>query len=135
MRLALWLESNTEEKMTRINVVPPQELSGPHLVAEYRELPRIFGLVRARIEKGHSPSECKIPTEYRLGLGHVTFFYDKLGFLAKRQRQLIQEMLDRHYSPKFTSVDISDIPPEWKNYYVTTKNALHVNRQRIKERS
>jgi hypothetical protein len=121
--------------MTRINVVSPQELSGPHLVAEYRELPRIFGLVRARIEKGHSPSECKIPTEYRLGAGHVTFFYDKLGFLAKRQRSLIKEMLDRKYSPSFTSVDISDIPPEWKSDYTPTEEALLINRRRIKERS
>lgn len=121
--------------MTRINVVPPSELSGPHLVAEYRELPRIFGLVRARIEKGQSPSQCNIPTKYRLGTGHVTFFYDKITFLAKRQKRLIREMIYRNYSPKFTSVDVSDIPPEWKNDYIPTEEALSINRQRIKERS
>lgn len=29
--------------MTRINVVPVTELTDKHLLAEYRELPRIFG--------------------------------------------------------------------------------------------
>ncbi len=32
--------------MTRINCVPVEELSGPHLVAEYRELPRVFALAQ-----------------------------------------------------------------------------------------
>jgi len=31
--------------MTRINCAPKKELSDKHLAAEYRELPRIFGLV------------------------------------------------------------------------------------------
>ncbi|MBP7000765.1 pyrimidine dimer DNA glycosylase/endonuclease V [Amaricoccus sp.] len=41
--------------MTRINVVPPEELSRAHLVAEYRELPRVFGMVRAMIARGLDP--------------------------------------------------------------------------------
>jgi hypothetical protein len=121
--------------MTRINVVPPEELSGPHLVAEYRELPRIFNLVRARIEKGYTPNRCNIPKEYKLGSGHVLFFYNKLHFLEMRQKRLIKEMENRGYKPNFTSVDISDIGPEWKNHYFPTKEALEINRARIKERS
>jgi hypothetical protein len=31
--------------VTRINLVDPKELSRQHLVAEYRELPRIFNYV------------------------------------------------------------------------------------------
>lgn len=30
--------------MTRINCVPVRELGGKHLVAEYRELPRVYAL-------------------------------------------------------------------------------------------
>lgn len=121
--------------MTRINLVPPQELSGPHLVAEYRELPRIFNLVRNRIKKGQTPKDCKIPSEYKLGPGHVTFFFNKLYFLAHRQKSLIKEMESRGYKPNFKSVNISDIPPEWQNNYIPTKEALEINRQRIKDRS
>jgi deoxyribonuclease (pyrimidine dimer) len=121
--------------MTRINLIPPKELSGPHLVAEYRELPRIFNLVRTRIKKGHTPKDCKIPTKYKLGPGHVTFFFDKLYFLAHRQKTLINEMKKRGYSPSFGYPDISDIPPEWCNHYIPTEDAIAINKQRIKERS
>ena len=35
--------------MTRINVVPPRLLLDEHLLAEYRELPRVFALAKAPI--------------------------------------------------------------------------------------
>jgi len=121
--------------MTRINLIPPSELSGPHLVAEYRELPRIFNLVRNRIQKGNTPKDCKIPDTYRLGAGHVTFFFNKLYFLAHRQKRLIQEMKNRGYSPSFGYPDISDIPAEWCNHYIPTEEAISINKKRILERS
>ena len=49
--------------MTRINGIPPQELTGPHLVAEYRELPRIFALVRAAAARGARPEDPRNPLE------------------------------------------------------------------------
>lgn len=55
--------------MTRINLVPPEELSRQHLVAEYRELPRIFALVRAAQGKGLKPANIKAPAVYVLGRG------------------------------------------------------------------
>ena len=69
--------------MTRINLVPPSELHDKHLLAEYRELPRVFKLAR--------PCD-DIPEKYCLGTGHVKFFYNKLEFLYKRQCQLCEEM-------------------------------------------
>lgn len=60
--------------MTRINCIPPRELSREHLIAEYRELPRIFALVRAAIARGESPDDPRNPTSYTLGAGHVRFF-------------------------------------------------------------
>jgi deoxyribonuclease (pyrimidine dimer) len=120
--------------MTRINLIPPSELSGPHLVAEYRELPRIFNLVRKRAAKGDTPSKCKIPGEYKLGPGHVTFFFDKLSFLADRQKQLIAEMKNRGYKPSFGDPNISDIDSVWCNNYRPTEQAIKINRERIAER-
>jgi hypothetical protein len=38
--------------MTRINCIPVEEPSAPHLVAEYRALPRVFALARKAAARG-----------------------------------------------------------------------------------
>ncbi|MFA5489594.1 MAG: pyrimidine dimer DNA glycosylase/endonuclease V [Candidimonas sp.] len=120
--------------MTRINCVPVNELSGPHLVAEYRELPRVFTLA----EKASARGSFSQPTAYTLGKGHVTFFYTRLGYLAKRHTELIQEMKRRGYKPSFTGIrreDLPLIPDSFWTSWEPTNEALRLNRQRIKERS
>ena len=86
--------------MTRINCIPPRQLSREHLIAEYRELPRIFALVHAAIARGESPDDPRNPTSYTLGAGHVRFFYCRLGYLVKRQLAIIDEMRDRRSSSR-----------------------------------
>ncbi|MFD1197470.1 pyrimidine dimer DNA glycosylase/endonuclease V [Brucella gallinifaecis] len=122
--------------MTRINCIYPSELTAAHLVAEYRELPRVFALVRAAIERGEKPDDARNPNAYTLGKGHVRFFYPRLGYLAKRQTALIAEMLARGYSPQFTTTDklLNDFPAEWCNDWEPTENAIAINRARISER-
>lgn len=123
--------------MTRINVVPPEELSGKHLVAEYRERPRIFALVRAAQGKGLRPSDLKAPTAYVLGRGHMLFFYDKCMFLLRRQQSLIREMRSRGYDPKFAYPNdlITGLDQHWLGDYEPTDEAMAINRARIKERT
>lgn len=118
--------------MTRINLVPPEELSGKHLVAEYRELPRVFSIARKRGKQGGH-----LPQSYTLGKGHVLFFTDKLLFLLIRYQALIDEMRARNYNAKPVPLDdlVRGIPASMFNGYRPTKEALKVNRQRIKERS
>lgn len=65
--------------MTRINVIAVEDLSNEHLMAEYRELPRIFTHVRK-----HGIQKDRIPEQYTLGKGHVLFFTDKLDWLHAR---------------------------------------------------
>ncbi len=122
--------------MTRINCVPPSELTAKHLVAEYRELPRIFGLVRQAILRGERPDDPRNPADYRLGTGHVRFFYPRLGWLAARQAALIAEMLARGYRPAFTGAEgLADgIGAEWCGAWQPTPEALALNRTRIAER-
>lgn len=122
--------------MTRINCMPPQELTGPHLVAEYRELPRIFALVRAAMARGERPDDPRNPREYCLGAGHVRFFYPRLGYLAGRQAALIAEMKARGYAPSFTDPHalLDGIPDEWRGDWIPTEQALAINRARIAER-
>lgn len=88
--------------MTRINLVDPRELDPRHLVAEYRELPRIFALIRA--DDAHRATGRATPDpgpEYVLGPGHVRFFYNKAPWLLERQKALVAEMLACGMKPQF----------------------------------
>lgn len=119
--------------MTRINCIPVEELSNKHLVSEYRELPRVFGLI-----KGYQKRKRKsmIPSKYVLGTGHVTFFYDKALYLLNRQKQLVSEMQRRGYKPQFTNCDdlLNGIEPKYINDWQPTKEAIALNKARIRER-
>ena len=123
--------------MTRINCIPPRELSREHLIAEYRELPRTFALVRAAIERGETPDDPRNPPSYTLGTGHVRFFYCRLGYLVKRQAAIIEEMRFRGYRPNFDDVAalVADIPMAWCQDWEPTPEAVAANRARIEERS
>lgn len=122
--------------MTRINLVPPSELCRQHLVAEYREIARVFGLVRKAQTRGLTPSSIDIPDKYVLGPGHVKFFYIRLKFLSRRQMSLVCEMQNRGYSPKFTSPEelLYDIDDHWFNDYEPTPDAIELSRRRIAEK-
>ncbi|NYT46142.1 endonuclease [Alcaligenaceae bacterium] len=119
--------------MTRINCIPVQELSGPHLVAEYRELPRVFALAQKASARGGFIQ----PTAYTLGKGHLLFFYTRLGYLARRHAELIEEMKRRGYKPSYAGIqrdDFPSIPAEYWGDWQPTPEALALNRQRIQER-
>ncbi|MFQ6722460.1 pyrimidine dimer DNA glycosylase/endonuclease V, partial [Bordetella pertussis] len=119
--------------MTRINCVPVEELSGPHLVAEYRELPRVFALAHKAAARGALVQ----PAAYTLGKGHLLFFYTRLGYLARRHRALVEEMRRRGYRPAFAGVtceDFADIPAPFWNDRTPTEEALALNRARIAAR-
>lgn len=123
--------------MTRINCVPPTELTVKHLVAEYRELPRVFGLVRLAVARGEAPDDPRNPLAYTLGKGHIRFFYCRLGYLTRRQQALVAEMQRRGYQPSFTETAqlLAGLPPEWCADWEPTAEALALNRARIAERS
>ena len=84
--------------MTRINLVDPQELTDQHLVAEYRE---IFMVGSSLVRSLASPNwnDNKIPKQFSLNKGHVSFFYDKGEYLYKRYLDLIDEMKRRGMNP------------------------------------
>lgn len=126
--------------MTRINCVPPEELSGKHLVAEYRELPRLFKLIvqyHDRLTDGDGPPEPDLPPAYTLGKGHVRFFYDKAQWLVERQHALVAEMLRRGYSPTHRNPELllMDVPTYLRGHWTPSEEAMRINRARIKERT
>lgn len=123
--------------MTRVNCVPVEQLSREHLVAEYRELPRIFGMVRGMAERGVTdPKLADIPSSYRMGTGHMKFFTDKLGWCVQRQKLLILEMRRRGYQPNFDDPEslLQGIPEAFHGSWSPTDRDLEISWARIRER-
>lgn len=115
--------------MTRINLVPVEELCDQHLLAEHRELTRIPNAVAKG--KYHLRGQ---PLDYKLGEGHVRFFFDKLSFLKKRYDLLHQECKQRGFNVQYIwPENLPDDISLWKDYE-PTENALKINRTRIEER-
>lgn len=115
--------------MTRINIVPVEELCDQHLLAEHRELTRIPNA----IARGRFNLDCQ-PAEYKLGEGHVKFFFNKLQFLNSRYIALNKECLLRGFNIKNRWPQ--DLPTDkalWLDY-APTQSALKINRERIEIR-
>ena len=126
--------------MTRINTIDPSLLLNEHLVAELIELPRIPNNVMSGKAKVILD---KIPADYTLGKGHVTFFYNKLLFLKLRHQCLRKEYFIRNNKEwmdgNFIEIDLSPLESniftqalcsDWE----VDKNAVIQNVARIKER-
>lgn len=119
--------------MTRINCIPPKELTDKHLLAEYRELPRIFRLAR----------HCSdAPKEYCLGTGHMKFFFNKLTYLVKRQYAIVNELKARGFNLSYSADSLFFYHEDnggslskslWNDWYPDEK-AKAINRVRIQDR-
>lgn len=122
--------------MTRINLVDPSVLTDKHLVAEYAELPRIFTAVRKHVASGLVPACFTIPSEYVLGKGHVTFFYNKVYWLRNRFGMLYTEMKDRGFNvdeglANTIIIDADAIPVEWQGNYRPSPQEAYTNMSRL----
>ena len=115
--------------MTRINLIPPTELCDQHLLAEHRELTRIPNAVAKG--KFHLKGQ---PEEYKLGEGHVRFFFNKMAFLKRRYDELHAECKARGFKVQYIWPETLPSSPELWLDYQPTDAALEINRQRIQER-
>lgn len=122
--------------MTRINCVPVEELNDKHLVAEYHEITRVFGLVRKNLESGKDLFKIPAPSEYTLGTGHVKFFYTRLAWVERRMADLALEMHRRKMKVRLDLLKgISDgLPVELFGEWEADDKALAINRERLAER-
>lgn len=124
--------------MTRINTIDPFDLLDQHLFAEWRELPRIFALARYWSDSGE---RSKIPDSYRLGTGHVRFFYDKLQWLAFRHAILTSELLARGYNLGNGYIELgeyigwmkAEYPQLW-NGWEPNAEAHRINLERLQDK-
>ena len=116
--------------MTRINVgIHPSELTDKHLLAEHREIKRIPNC----IAKGKYNMD-GIPNRFKLGKGHVKFFYNKLLYLGKRYLKLHKECIARGFNVQNYTEAWVDVPIELMNDYKPTKEDRLIVQERINEK-
>lgn len=134
--------------MTRLNLVDPTELMDQHLMAEYREIkmvPRALkrsidaAVKRVRSDAALAAVLRRIPPEYTLNTGHVSFFYDKGAYLAHRYNSLTMELLKRGYvidrSLVLDKLGVhKSLDERFNKDYVPTEKALCTVRERIAAR-
>lgn len=117
--------------MTRINVIPVEELTDQHLMAEYRELPMVPAAARRSKPDNYKPTD-----KYTLNKGHVTFFYNKKEYLLNRWLDLIEELYKRGFNidPSSRIVHWQALDKFPQEQWAPDQHALSVNKQRIEER-
>ena len=116
--------------MTRINVgIPPADLVNQHLIAEHREIKRIPNC----IAKGKYNMD-GIPDKFKLGTGHVKFFYNKLLYLKNRYTSLYNECIKRGFNVQNYIAAWDNVPQELMNDYKVKENDITIIKQRIHER-
>ena len=146
--------------MPRINLVPVEELSDQHLFAEFRAIKMIPKSLRRslaaawqkefdkddsnasrekRRERAIEAVMQKIPKEYCLGKGHVSFFYNKGAYLRLRYSEIRAELTKRGINFDRTSMLDPDgifnqLPDCYDVHYTPTPEALALIRARIAEK-
>lgn len=124
--------------MTRINTVSVQDLETKFLLAEYRELPRVSGLVWSWYDKTYIQGIDSfvlpaIPSKYTLGKGHVKFFYDKGEWLRKRfEEQIVLELKKRGINVQFDKYRMH--PRNLNKDWTPDQESIIINQKRIDER-
>jgi deoxyribonuclease (pyrimidine dimer) len=121
--------------MTRINCVPVQELCDQHLLAEYRELPRVpYGVLAGRLQ----PSYPDAPAIYTLGPGHIKFFVNKCAWLMLRHDDIRVEMLHRGMVPALSRMEVVKMGELYRKrcwgLWQPSNRDMGVNRQRLSDR-
>ena len=105
--------------MTRINVLSVTLLTDQHLLAEYREITRISSLSRHLDDYG----------VYKMGEGHVKFFYNKGTWLVRRTNELYQECVARGFN--VTPKAYTEHGFGLNNDFAPTMRDIEVNLERL----
>lgn len=131
--------------MTRLNLVPPEELMDQHLFAEFREIKMVPKSLQRSLMASNLRGETYsifrqgIPREYTLNTGHVKFFYDKGRYLRKRYEAIKAELSRRDINFNEDSLLDPDrvfdsLDDSFNNDYEPTPAAIAIVRSRIAER-
>ena len=120
--------------MTRINIIPVEELTDQHLMAEYREIFMIGSSLQRSLNSKNWDIK-RIPKNFTLNKGHVLFFYDKGKYLFKRYDEIREELKKRNFKlDDHRHFKTSQFPIEYFNDWKPTVEDQKIIRQRIEER-
>ena len=122
--------------MTRINLLPPTELTDQHLVAEYREMTMVPAALNRTLKSKNGLDRSRISSKYTLNTGHVYFFYDKGKYLKERYDSLVTEMKLRGMNPDPNRIFPTEVF-EQNNLYGNWKPSveeIQINLERIEKR-
>ncbi|MGL5713267.1 MAG: pyrimidine dimer DNA glycosylase/endonuclease V [Paraclostridium sp.] len=116
--------------MTRINAsIKPATLTDQHLLAEIRELPRILNTIKSGKAKVENKTDV-----FKLGTNHTTFFYERLKYLVKRHKDLVNEANFRRFNVMDYSESYKDLPQHLFNDWKPSNEVKQLLVQRISER-
>lgn len=123
--------------MTRVNLVPVEELMDQHLFAEFREIKMVpRSLERSLNARPRQLVLRHIPARFCLGTGHVSFFYDKGVFLRERFDALCRELsfrgvnYDRGSVFDPHSIQVGEFAQDW----APDAAAIALSRERIQQK-
>lgn len=116
--------------MTRVNVgIDPEELSNQLLIAELREIKRIPNCIKVgRFNLNN------IPERFTLGSGHVSFFYNKIGYLKSRYEKLYEQAISRNLNVQNFSDSFEGIDEYFMGNYVETNRDREILLKRFAEK-
>ena len=111
--------------MTRINVgIEPEELTDKHL--EIKRIPNCIAKGKYNMDG--------IPDKFKLGTGHVKFFYNKLLYLKFRYSKLYVECIKRGFNVQNYIGAWNNVPEELMNGYKPTLLDRLIVQERINEK-
>ena len=122
--------------MTRINIIPVEELYDQHLIAEYREITMVPAALKRTLKSIGGLNEKRIAKKYTLNKGHVYFFYNKGKYLNNRYKEIITEMKKRGFNPDIKRKFPKDIfiKNNLYNNWSPTIEDYEIIRQRIESK-
>jgi len=75
-----------------------------------------------------------MPDKFKLGTGHVKFFYNKLLYLKNRYTSLYDECIKRGFNVQNYIGAWDNVPQELMNDYKVEENDITIIKKRIDER-
>ena len=105
-------------------------MADSHLIAEQVELLMITGMLR-RNKFIHKMS---IPSKFKLGTGHMTFWFDKLLYLQRRLSAVKIELNRRKFKVMERDIILDGFPEKYINEWSPTLEDSLIVRQRIGEK-
>lgn len=110
-----------------INVV---YLADSHLIAEQVELLMVTGMLRRNNYIHKTP----IPLKFKLGTGHITFWFNKLLYLQRRLAAVKNEVGRRGFKVMERSIELDGFPVHFINDWKPDLEDSQIVRMRIVEK-